>query len=97
MAPESWRPIVGLCADAVTALGLLALALRFASPWLGATMLFYAAQFSLHSFYLVAARPNDLLHLLVNNLNFLGIHLSLVAGTVLAWRKRGQERVVAIA
>jgi hypothetical protein len=55
-------------------------------------MLFYAAQFTLHSIYLVTARPNDWLHIIVNNFNFLGIHVSLVAGTILALRKRAQER-----
>lgn len=88
VAPDSWRPIIGLCADASTALGLLALTLWFASPWLGAVMLFYAAQFTLHSVYLVTGRPHDALHMVVNNLDFAGTHLCLVVGTVVAWRRR---------
>ena len=43
---------------AVLALGLLAVTLRYGSLWLGGAMLFYAAQFTLHSVYLVAGRSN---------------------------------------
>src|ERR1700755_1638571 len=49
---QPW-PVQSLCWDALTALGLLVVALRYASAWLGGAMLFYAAQFALHSFYLV--------------------------------------------
>jgi hypothetical protein len=88
VSPAEIRPLVDLSSDAVLAVGLLLLTLQFGSPWLGVTMLFYAAQFTLHSFYLVTARPEDSFHDLVNNGNFLAIHLSLIVGTVMSWRQR---------
>ena len=74
--------------DAVTAIGLLVIALRYASLWVGAVMLLYSAQFGLHSFYIVAERPHDFLHIVLNNLNFLSVSICLAIGTVTAWRRR---------
>lgn len=89
-APESLHPTIALAGDGIPALALLVLTVRFASPWLGAIMLFYAAQFALHSFYIVTVRPMDLLHFVVNNVNVMGIHVALVLGTVAAWRRRAR-------
>jgi hypothetical protein len=90
---REWWPILSLAGDALTALGLLAVALRFASVWLGAAMLFYAAQFTLHSVYLVTERSsNEPLHIVINDINFAGLLLSLTVGTTLAWRKRMRDR-----
>src|SRR3978361_118301 len=47
-------PSAELCNDGLLSLIFLALALRFASWWLGVAMLFQAAQFSLHAYYYVA-------------------------------------------
>lgn len=75
--------------DGLAAVALLAVTLRFGAPWMGGVMLFYAAQFSLHSYYLVTSRPdNDYLHALINNLNFSGIVWCLIIGTVVVWRAR---------
>lgn len=78
--------------DAIVALGLLALTLRYGSPWLGLAMLLYAAQFSLHSFYFVTNRPNDIFHAIMNNVNFMGVILCVVLGTVTAVLRRGKIR-----
>lgn len=87
--PQGWWPIVALCGDALTALGLLFVAVRFASFWLGGVMLLYAAQFTLHSFYLVTGRDSDTpLHIVVSDINFAAILFCLTAGTTLAWRNR---------
>src|SRR4029453_5037705 len=56
--PRAYEKLIVLMADAVTALGLLAVALRYTSPWLGGAMLLYAVQFTLHSYYLVTERPH---------------------------------------
>lgn len=90
--PAGWAPILNLCGDGLTALGLLALTVRFASLWLGGAMLFYAAQFTLHSYYFVANRPDDRFHAVVNNLNVMGVILCLAVGTAVAWRKRVRAR-----
>jgi hypothetical protein len=87
--PQPWWPIVELCFDALTALGLLFVALRFASFWLGGVMLLYAAQFTLHSFYLVTGRSSDTpLHIAISDANFAAILVCLTAGTIMAWRGR---------
>ena len=81
-------PLVQLIGDGVTALGLLALALFYASLWLGGAMLLYAVQFSLHSYYFVTSRPIDILHAVVNNFNFMGVLVCLAVGTAISMRRR---------
>lgn len=80
--------LVDLAIDGVTALILLAVAVRYASFWQGAVMLLYAMQFGLHAFYFVLERPHDMLHVIINNLIFFTISVCLAAGTGLAWRRR---------
>jgi len=59
---------------------------------MGGVMIFYAAQFSLHSFYLVTARPNaDYLHALINNINFFGISGCLIIGTAVTAYRRSRK------
>jgi hypothetical protein len=79
--------VMGLAIDGLTAFALLALAVRYASLWLGCVMLLYALQFTLHAFYLVSERPRDMLHVVVNNVDFFTISLCLVIGTAVAWRR----------
>jgi hypothetical protein len=88
--------VVDLGIDGVTALALLAIVLRFASPWLGAAMLVYAIQFGLDAYYLVLERPSasDKLHVAINNADSLAISLCLAAGTIFAWRRR--RRIAAV-
>jgi hypothetical protein len=83
------RDEIRVANDGLTALALLAVTARFAAPWMGVVMLFYAVQFAMHASYLVLERQaGDYLHALVNNLDFIGINLCLVIGTVVAWRRR---------
>jgi hypothetical protein len=77
-----------LAVDFACAVVLLLLAVRYANLWIGAAMLFQAAQFSVHAYYLVMERPHDRLHAWINNLDLLGIVVSIVSGTVLAIRRR---------
>ena len=86
------RPVQGpidlllqLTLDGVTAVALLLVLLRFGRIWLGVAMLLYAAQFTLQSVYLVAELKKDYLHVFLNNLNFVAIHLSLAIGTAQHW------------
>jgi heme O synthase-like polyprenyltransferase len=74
--------------DAITAVGMLVVALRFGSPWLGVVMLLYAVQFALHAFYFVVQKPRDTFHAMVNNIDFLAISVCLVIGTAISWRNR---------
>jgi hypothetical protein len=87
VAPDSGA-LIRLVNDGVTALVLLGVTLRYGALWMGGVMLFFAAQFSLHSFYLVTERPNDYWHALINNIDFSGIIWCLIIGTIVAWRAR---------
>ncbi|HEX4710321.1 hypothetical protein [Phenylobacterium sp.] len=80
-------PTAELCADGLAALIFLALAVRFASWWLGATMLLQGAQFSLHAYYYVTERHQDFLWALVNNTVSWGVVWCILAGVVASWRK----------
>jgi len=84
---------VGLAVDGLTALALLVLVLRYASLWLGGVMLLFALEFGLHAFYFVTERPFDLLHVIVNNADTIGVTICLVAGTAVAWRRRAAEPI----
>ena len=76
-----------LAIDGLLALGFLALALRYASLWLGGALLCQGVQFSLHAFYLVSNRRFDFSYALVNNLNSWGIVACILAGTWASWRR----------
>lgn len=80
--------LITLVIDAVTALALLALAVRYASFWLGGVMLLYALQFGLDAYYLVLGQPRDDLHIMLNNIDFVAVSACLGTGTALAWRRR---------
>jgi hypothetical protein len=80
--------VLELAGDLIWAVGLLMLVVRYASLWLGVTMLLQAVQFSLHAYYLVMEREHDLVHAWVNNLNEVGISICIAIGTVLAIRRR---------
>jgi hypothetical protein len=88
LLPEA-APSFKLLNDGLAAMALLILALRYAAPWLGGAMLFYAAQFALHSYFLVLDLPSwTLLRAHLNNFNFFGITCCLIAGTFVTWRRR---------
>ena len=80
---------VRFASDGLSAIILLVVTVRYGAPWMGGVMLFYAAQFSLHSFYLVTVRSNtDYLHALINNINFAGISWCLIIGTAVTAHRR---------
>ena len=79
-----------LVIDAAMAVGFLALAIRYASLWLGAAMLLQAMQFSLHAFYIVVEKAHDRLYSIVNNLDTIGVILCVLIGTLIAWRRRAK-------
>ena len=86
--PES-ESVIRLANDGVAALALLAITVRFGAPWMGGAMLFYAAQFALHSYDLVMQRTAfDYFGALVNNINWNGVVWCLILGTASAWRAR---------
>ena len=88
LAP-SHDDIIRLVNDGLTALGLLVVTVRYVAPWMGGVMLFYAAQFAMHSYYMVTERKTgDYLNALINNINFTGVVWCLVIGTAVAWRRR---------
>ncbi len=85
--------IATLAFDAVAAVGFLFLAMRYASLWLGAAMLFQAVQFSLHAYYLVNSLAPDVTHAWINNIDTTGINLAIILGTITVWRRRARARI----
>ena len=86
--PDS-ESLIHLVNDGLAALALLAITIRFGAPWMGGAMLFYAAQFALHSYHLVTEQTRySYFTVLVNNLNWNGVVWCLIIGTAMAWRTR---------
>ena len=80
---------IRLVNDGLTALVLLGITVRYGALWMGGVMLFFAAQFSMHSYYLVTQQPTGgYLNAVINNINFSGIIWCLIIGTAVAWRRR---------
>lgn len=79
-----------LIADGLLAVGFLALAVRYASLWLGGAMILQGVQFSLHGYYLVTERSFDRLYSIINNLNTYGVIACILVGTLIAWRRRAK-------
>jgi hypothetical protein len=85
--------LIELSNDGLTAFVLLVLAVRYAAPWLGGCMLLYAGQFGMHSFYLVEGfSTRTVLHMVLNNTDFVAVILCLVIGAAMARRRRSSER-----
>jgi hypothetical protein len=80
--------VVRLAADGLWAVGLLLLALRYARLWMGALVLVQSIQFSLHAYYLVNEQRLDFTYVVVNNVDNWIASFCLIAGTILAWRRR---------
>jgi hypothetical protein len=77
-----------LALDFACAVTFLLLAVRYANLWLGAAMIFQAAQFSMHAYYLVMELPHDRMHAWINNTDDWGILISICVGAALATRRR---------
>ena len=89
--------VVRLVNDGLTAVVLLGVTVRYGAMWMGGVMLFYAAQFAMHSYYLVTERKiGDYAYALINNVNFSGTIWCLIIGTIVAWRAR-ERRIRAAA
>jgi len=96
---ERWlhTSMVHLAIAGVTALVLLAVAVRYASLWVGGVMLLYALQFALDAYYIVSEQKRDAIYVVTNNVLFCTVTLCLAGGTALAWRRRVRLRATATA
>lgn len=90
-------PIAFLASDAVLAAGLLLLAIRYSSLWMGAAMLLQATGLALHAAYF-AAEKADLsrhtlwLYIAGKNLASFAMLLVILAAGLAAWFKRGRRK-----
>ncbi|HEY4029561.1 MAG TPA: hypothetical protein VGM25_04415 [Caulobacteraceae bacterium] len=97
MAKAYVVPIVFLASDAVLAAGLLFLAIRFSSLWLGAAMLLQAIGLSLHAAYF-AADKTDInvyalwLYIAGKNAASYTMLLVILAATLASMRRRRRAR-----
>ena len=92
---DAIHSLLQLAGEGAIGLGFLMLALRYTSAWLGGAMILQAVQFSLHAYYLIAAKPHDYLYALVNNVDTLAVLACLLTGTLIAWRRAGMNRPTA--
>ncbi|MBW8813546.1 MAG: hypothetical protein JF588_08985 [Caulobacterales bacterium] len=93
--PDS-EGLIRLVNDGAAALALLVITIRFGAPWMGGAMLFYAAQFALHSYLLVTEATAGYLVAALNNTFWNGVVWCLIIGTAAAWRARlRRERAAA--
>jgi hypothetical protein len=93
-ATQSYVPAIAfLASDAVLAVGLLILAIRYSSWWLGAAMLLQGVGLSLHAAHFAAVRDEESisvlnLYILGKNLASMAVLLAILAGTLASWRQR---------
>lgn len=89
-------PVLFLISDAVLAMGLLLLAVRYSSWWMGAAMLLQATGLSLHAAYFAAEKSDLNRHVLwlyiagKNGASFAMLLVILAAGLA-AWRRRSRR------
>jgi hypothetical protein len=84
-----------LLSDAVLAIGLLILAIRYSNWWMGAAMLLQALGLSFHAAYFAADQSEiskKALHFYVlgKNLSSWGMLLVILIATLVTWRKRSR-------
>ncbi len=91
LAGPELAPLLLLAADAALAAAFLFLAVRYASLWLGAAMIFQAVQFGLHAIYTAGDLAHDHRYKLINNLVTLGIFTVILLATLFSWRKRVRD------
>lgn len=94
---RSYVPAIAfLASDAVLAAGLLLLAIRFSSLWMGAAMLLQATSLSLHAAYFAAEKADISPHILrlyiggKNAASLAMLPVILAAGLV-AWARRSRK------
>ena len=95
LLPPRGAGLALLAIDAFMAVGFLALAIRYASLWIGAAMLLQAGQFSLHAWYLVSGMDRDRFYAIANNLVTIGILVCILVGTLISWRRRNKAEAAA--
>lgn len=86
LVPEVARPVPHLVLDGVLALSFLALAVRYASLWIGAAMLLQGVQFSLHAYFFVTKLTPGVTYAIINNLVTWGTLLGILLGTLAVLR-----------
>ena len=77
-----------MVSDALLATGFLVLAIRYASVWLGAGMIFQAAAFALHSFQLNQELGSNRLYMASVNVLSYCVLATVGGGAFMSWRKR---------
>jgi hypothetical protein len=87
--------LVQLSLDGAAAVALLFVLLRYGRPWLGVAMLLYAVQFTLQSAYLVLEIKKNVLYVVVNDANFIAIHVALAVGTAQHWLRTRRPHLAA--
>lgn len=81
-----------LFSDFLLATGLLLLALRFASLWLGMAMIAQGGQLGAHAFFIAYGGEHRYIFAVWSNVTSAVLLASLLTGTVTCWRRRVVSR-----
>lgn len=85
--PEQAKATLSLLGDSLLALGLLVLAIRYSSLWLGSVLLIQGGTMTLHSVFMDKA-STTLVYIYLANLFSYGFLLMMLAGALASWRHR---------
>lgn len=88
---EEIKATLSLAGDFVLAVGLLVLAVRYSSLWLGAVLLIQGGEMTLHSMFL-EQESGTLAYITVSNLLSYMFLAVILAGTAASWRRRVVRR-----
>jgi hypothetical protein len=82
-------PEISMCAiDFALACGLLFIALRYSSLWLGGAMFLQSLALCLQAFDFAGDGPSTIMHVIANDLISYAMVACLIAGLIASWRKR---------
>jgi hypothetical protein len=85
------RELTFLAMDAILALGMLALAFRFAKLWLGFAMLMLSGELALHGAAMGDWGFSFRDYIIFNNILSFGLLVLLIGATIVAWVQRGRK------
>ena len=82
-------PEMSMCAiDFALACGLLFIALRYSSLWLGGAMMLQSIALCLQAFDFAGDGPSTITHVIANNMISYAMVTCLIAGLIASWRKQ---------
>lgn len=89
---ENFTVLLNLGSDLIVAVGLLIIALRYMSLWLGVAMWAQSLCFVMHALVLDGEPTGQRVYLVLTNSLSFAVLACLLVGTLMSWRKRMRVR-----